>query len=64
MLEASKDFLIVYDGPGPASPIILRSSEVRPNRELIVSTQSRLYIYFYSNYAVAGRGFSISFKQG
>ncbi len=55
---------MIYDGPSPASSVLLRFSGVYTGSQLVISSQNHLYIYFYSNYAVSGRGFTINYKQG
>lgn len=64
MIEQNKDFLIVYDGDSPAAPILLRYSGVFQGSQLLISSGSKVYIYFFSNYAVSGRGFTLNYKQG
>lgn len=64
MLEPVKDFMVIYDGADPASPVLLRYAGAAAGPQLLVSSQNRLYIYFYSNYAIAGRGFSVSYQVG
>lgn len=64
MLEPNKDFIIVYDGNSAADPILLRFSGVFEGSQLVISSQNRIYIYFFSNYAVSGRGFSLNYKLG
>ncbi len=54
----------MYDGPDPSSPVLLRFSGVFDGSQLLISSQNHLYIYFYTNYAIAGRGFTINYKQG
>ncbi|VDM23842.1 unnamed protein product [Toxocara canis] len=63
-LEAPHDFLIIYDGVKPSAPVLARLSSSISQPQLIVSSQSHLYIYFYSNFAQNGRGFSITYKRG
>lgn len=64
MLEPGKDFIMIYDGSSPAAPVLLRFSGVFTGSQLLISSQNNLYIYFYTNYAVSGRGFTINYKQG
>uniref|UniRef100_A0A9J2P4X9 Sushi, von Willebrand factor type A, EGF and pentraxin domain-containing protein 1 n=1 Tax=Ascaris lumbricoides TaxID=6252 RepID=A0A9J2P4X9_ASCLU len=63
-LEAPHDFLLIYDGASPSAPVLARLSGSISQPQLIISSQSHLYIYFYSNFAQNGRGFSISYKRG
>ncbi len=64
MLEPKKDFIVIYDGSGPSAKILLRFSGVFGGKQLIISSQNQLYIYFFTNYAVSGRGFTINYKKG
>lgn len=63
-LESAHDFLLIYDGSSPSAPVLARLSKAYSLPQLITSSQNRLYIYFYSNYAQNGRGFSIVYKRG
>uniref|UniRef100_A0A914C4L0 Fibropellin-1 n=1 Tax=Acrobeloides nanus TaxID=290746 RepID=A0A914C4L0_9BILA len=68
-LEVQRDFVIVYDGPTPSAPILARLtgqllSTTTGAPQLIISSQNVLYIYFYSNYAIGGKGFAMSYKRG
>ncbi|KAL3983031.1 EGF-like domain family protein [Acanthocheilonema viteae] len=63
-LEKVNDFLQIYDGGTPLAPVLTRLTGTFTNPQLIISTQSQLYIYFYSNFARNGRGFSITYKRG
>lgn len=63
-LEKVNDFLQIYDGGTPLAPVLARLTGTFAHPQLIISTQSQLYIYFYSNFARSGRGFSITYKRG
>lgn len=63
-LEKVNDFLQIYDGGTPLAPVLARLTGTFTQPQLIISTQSQLYIYFYSNFARNGRGFSITYKRG
>lgn len=64
MLEPNKDFIIIYDGDSAASPILLRFSGIFEGSQLVISSQNKVYIYFFSNYAISGKGFSLNYKSG
>jgi len=64
MLEPNKDFIIIYDGDSAASPILLRFSGIFEGSQLVISSQPKIYIYFFSNYAVSGKGFKLDYKSG
>uniref|UniRef100_A0A914GWY3 Uncharacterized protein n=1 Tax=Globodera rostochiensis TaxID=31243 RepID=A0A914GWY3_GLORO len=62
-LEPDRDFLLIYDGAHPAAPTLARLSG-KSEPQLIVSTQSRLYLYFFSSQFGNRKGFSIGYKKG
>ncbi|KAL3108455.1 hypothetical protein niasHT_015377 [Heterodera trifolii] len=62
-LEQDKDFLMIYDGAHPSAPLLAKLSG-KSDPQLIVSTQSRLYLYFFSSQFGNRKGFSISYKKG
>lgn len=64
MLEPQRDFLVIYDGDSPAAPLLIRFSGIHNDTSLVISTQSHLYVYFFSNYAVSGKGFTIDYRAG
>uniref|UniRef100_A0A183C3F4 Fibropellin-1 n=1 Tax=Globodera pallida TaxID=36090 RepID=A0A183C3F4_GLOPA len=62
-LEPDRDFLLIYDGTHPAAPTLARLSG-KSEPQLIVSTQSRLYLYLFSSQFGNRKGFSIGYKKG
>lgn len=61
--------MIIYDGEKPSSPVLTKLTGRKNNEtanfsQLIISSQNHVYVYFYSNFANSGKGFSISYKRG
>ncbi|KAK0398751.1 hypothetical protein QR680_002734 [Steinernema hermaphroditum] len=63
-LPDDHDFLVIYDGPTPAARVLARLSGTYNTPQLIISSQSNVYIYFYTNQEKSGKGFSIGYKRG
>ncbi|PAV81139.1 hypothetical protein WR25_22383 [Diploscapter pachys] len=61
---APDDYLWIYDGPSPASPVLARLSDNKTVHEVIISTSSSVYLYLQTDSARNFRGFSISYKRG
>lgn len=62
--EQGRDFLAIYDGSSPAAPVLARFNGKQTEPELLISTQSNVYIYFFSSQTMAAKGFSITYKKG
>ncbi|CAJ0918219.1 unnamed protein product, partial [Mesorhabditis belari] len=60
------DYLLIYDGPSPAAPILARlSGEKNDTNDHITSTSHSIYIYFFSDgLKEKGRGFTLGYKRG
>uniref|UniRef100_A0A7E4V9J7 Sushi, von Willebrand factor type A, EGF and pentraxin domain-containing protein 1 n=1 Tax=Panagrellus redivivus TaxID=6233 RepID=A0A7E4V9J7_PANRE len=68
-LEDQRDFVVIYDGAKSNAPVLSRLTGRQNNEsayepQLLISSQNHIYVYFYSNYAISGKGFSISYKRG
>jgi hypothetical protein len=64
VLETGKDFLVVYDGQSPADPVLIRFSGIFDGSQMVISSRSSVYVYFFSNYAVTAKGFNINYRAG
>lgn len=68
-MEDENDFVVIYDGAKSSAPILAKLTGRQINdtanlSQLLISSQSHLYIYFFTNHAISGKGFSISYKRG
>uniref|UniRef100_A0A914YWX2 Uncharacterized protein n=1 Tax=Panagrolaimus superbus TaxID=310955 RepID=A0A914YWX2_9BILA len=68
-LEDENDFVVIYDGAKSSAPILMKLTGRQLNdtanlSQLLISSQSHLYVYFFTNHAISGKGFSISYKRG
>lgn len=63
-LEENRDYLVIYDGNHPSAPVLARLTGQLTTSSLIISSQSKVYIYLFTNHAVSRKGFSIAYKKG
>ncbi|XP_065323813.1 uncharacterized protein LOC135930938 [Gordionus sp. m RMFG-2023] len=65
--ESDFDYLEVRDGKSPDSPLLATysgSAKLRKLPSFIISTGPYLYLYFYSDSTISGKGFDLSYKIG
>lgn len=55
--------LTLFDGAQPSAPVLAHLTEPT-SQQLIISTQSQLYVYFSSSGALPGDALRLSFKKG
>lgn len=64
-LVRGRDYLLIRDGDSPNSQILARlSGKTDENPRVIISTGSKLYLYFKTSLGESGKGFSIRYTQG
>lgn len=64
-LNGGKDFVLVRDGDTPMSRAIARlSGAAKDNAKVVISTGSKLYLYFKTSLGDSKRGFNIRYTQG
>lgn len=64
-LNAGKDFVLVRDGDSPKSRAIARlSGAAKDNVKVVISTGSKLYLYFKTSLGDSRKGFNIRYTQG
>lgn len=64
-LETNRDYILVRDGDSPKSPTIARlTGNVENNPRIVMSTESKLYVYFKTSLGDSKRGFNIRYSQG
>lgn len=60
-----RDYLLIRDGNSPMSkPIAKLTGQAKDNVKVVISTGSKLYVYFKSSLGDSKKGFSIRYTQG
>ncbi|XP_054265760.1 uncharacterized protein LOC128988471 [Macrosteles quadrilineatus] len=64
-LETNRDYILIRDGDSPKSPTIARlTGKIDNNPRIIMSTESKLYLYFKTSLGESQKGFNIRYSQG
>ncbi|KAG8295757.1 calcium ion binding [Homalodisca vitripennis] len=64
-LEKNRDYILIRDGNSPKSPPIARlTGKIEDNPRVIMSTESKLYLYFKTSLGESQKGFNIRYSQG
>lgn len=64
-LNAGRDYILIRDGDSPMSrPIARLTGAAKDNDKVVISTGSKLYLYFKSSLGDSGKGFSLRYTQG
>lgn len=64
-LNHERDYILIRDGEGPNSRSIARlTGQAKDNPNVLISTGSKLYLYFKTSLGDSRKGFSIRYTQG